>query len=149
MWPVGGGLPGGTGSDSNPPGDSHPGGGMPNGPHLQGTNHSAVQHVQASVEEYDPSNTPPSNRRELYVLLQYRLERFIYSSSRVSVLRILPSDSLIDRGGRALLLDYILDNRSRLPVAYYQLTDNLGKERWGTVQISSTSSIMRSLADSL
>lgn len=146
---------GGSGSDPNfqsgsNPGGHNPQGGEPGTSCLTDSEDSSTKKIKYTgftpfYKEYDPAgDNPPTDKKELYDLLQYRIAR-VNNSGGITVARILNGNTLVNSGAKNLLLDHILDNRIELSTAYRQYSMY---SKWGTVNISATSPIMCSLAKS-
>lgn len=146
---------GGSGSDPNfqsgsNPGGHNPQGGEPGTSCLADSENSSSKKMKYTgftpfCKEYDPAgDNPPTNKKELYDLLQYRIAR-LNDPNYLTVGRILQENTLVNSGAKNLLLDHILDNRIELSTAYrrYNIYFN-----WNEVRISATSPIMSSLAKS-
>lgn len=95
----------------------------------------------AVLETYDPNGSvPPSNDKELGVLLSYR---FAYDVRKLGLINwkvsnAFPSDSIIDQISKQRLLAHILDNKTHLPTAFREV-DAIkdGIPKWNSVTITS------------
>jgi len=151
----------GGGSGSNPnfqtgsnPGGHNPQGGEPGTSCLTDSEDSSYKKIKLTTfthlrKEYDPAGDyPPTNKKELYDLLQYRIARVDNhpsNPSSFSVGRILYANTLVNNGAKSLLLEHILDNKIELSTAYKQYNMH---STWSPVSISATSPIMYSLSKS-
>lgn len=109
------------------------GGGASNGPGANGstaTNNPGGNQNPLPVTTYDPlGDIPPTDNRELYVLIRYRLQRLtelggFNHGSTFRVTQVFGTDNLVNNMAKQLLLRHILNNRYQLGTAYRQLVDS-------------------------
>lgn len=150
-WYIGG----STGNSLSEAGGNPPaGGGGPNGPYVGENSNNLNQKDEISlpsteVNQYNPSdNLPPQNKKDLYDLMRYKLQRRVDSGfTGHSVSSIFGYDSTTNNIAKAMLYGHILDNKAELTTAYRQI-GGVSNPSWSLVNLSFTSPILISLARS-
>jgi hypothetical protein len=92
------------------------------------------------MEGYDPTgNTPPSNNKQVGVLMKYRFEHNVrpLGYNHWTVANVFPSDSLIDKMAKTRLQGHILDSRAEIPSAFRQIDIRKDEPNWSSVRVTS------------